>query len=102
MFCWFLFTTMAAEKAPETFIRTQSEPKELVAGQKILISIYLYTTQDVERVRQAGPELTLKGYNIERLTGGKVYYINRNYIMFSFWINTPFFQKNQTRCSFLQ
>ena len=77
LFCWFLFTTMAAEKAPETFIRTQSEPKELVAGQKILISIYLYTTQDVERVRQAGPELTLKGYNIERLTGGKVYYINR-------------------------
>ena len=77
MFCLFLFTTMAAEKAPETFIRTQSEPKELVAGQKILISIYLYTTQDVERVRQAGLELTLKGYNIERLTGGKVYYINR-------------------------
>ena len=46
---------MTAEKAPETFIRTQSEPKELVAGQKILVSIYLYTTQDVERIRQAGP-----------------------------------------------
>lgn len=77
LICWLLFTTMAAEKAPETFIRTQSEPKDLVAGQKILVSIYLYTTQDVERVQQAGPELSVKGLKTERLTDGKVYYINR-------------------------